>query len=210
MQVNMVNVWSWGWFGKLDSKPVKMWDENGSGFRPVGKGLRVVKTCSKGHCSSSGLGGLHSQAKKLFRSGLIMVGPDWLNVTLHRGLVLWPCIDLVPVEFPVGSWHCWNLPWWISSQGGFLPRLGFPPRKGRIVSLIVPFYAGPSLYFMLYALGLLYCVRLIVVCWTSRFIQARELLSRTSNCTLMNMPSGRLSTCSMKWVILFWSRCTNC
>jgi len=53
-----------------------------------------------------GLDSLSSQAKKLFRSGLIMVGPDWLNETLHRGLVLRPRVDLVLGEFPAGSWHC--------------------------------------------------------------------------------------------------------
>jgi len=53
-----------------------------------------------------GLESLSSQAEKLFRSGLIVVGPDWLNETLHRDLVLRTCVDLVPVEFPAGSWHC--------------------------------------------------------------------------------------------------------
>ncbi len=147
-----VTVWSLGWFGKLDSKPVKMWDENGSGFWPVGDCPSTIKTCSKGHCLTSGLWDLHSQAKKLFRSGLVIIGPDWLNMTLRTGLVLgsrpwkhsqalklfrsdlivvgpdWlnmtlcvdlvvqPCVDMVLLDFPMGSWHCWLLPWWISSQ----------------------------------------------------------------------------------------------
>jgi len=100
----------------MDSKPVKMWGE-----KVLVAGL-WVRACRLSKCAAgaivywSGLGGLRSQAEKLFRSGLIVVGPDWLNVTLCRGLVLRPCIDLVPEEFPVGSWHCWNLPQWISSQ----------------------------------------------------------------------------------------------
>jgi len=53
-----------------------------------------------------GLGSLSGQAEKLFRSGLIAVGPDWLNETLRRDLVPRLRVDLVPVEFPVGSWHC--------------------------------------------------------------------------------------------------------
>jgi len=43
----------------------------------------------------SGLWGLCSQAEKLFRSGLIVVGWDWLNMTLRGDLVLRLCVDLV-------------------------------------------------------------------------------------------------------------------
>ncbi len=67
---------------------------------------RLSKRAAGAIVQWSGLGGLHSQAKKLFSSGLIVVGPDQLNVTLHIGLVLWPCVDMVLEEFPLGSWHC--------------------------------------------------------------------------------------------------------
>jgi len=57
---------------------------------------------------------LSSQAKKLFRSGLIVVGPNWM----------WPCIQhsraalrgFGTLDFPAGSWHCWLAVKWISSE----------------------------------------------------------------------------------------------
>jgi len=81
-------------------------EQNGSDFQPVGEGLRAFETCCGAIVVTSGLGGLRSQVEKLFRSGLIVVGPDLLNETLHSGLVLRPCVDLVLAEFPAGSWHC--------------------------------------------------------------------------------------------------------
>jgi len=87
-------------------------------WRPVARACAPSKRATWAIVYRPGLDNLSSQAEKLFRSGLIMVGPDWLNETLRRGLVLWPRVDLVPVEFPVGSWHCWIWPWWISSQWG--------------------------------------------------------------------------------------------
>jgi len=116
MQITKVTwvILDWSW--KMDSKPVKMWGE-WFWFDSL-----WVKACAPSKCAAwaivygPGLGGLSSQAEKLFRSGLIMVGPDWSNKTLRRGLVLRPHVDLVPVEFPTGSWHCWIWPWWISSH----------------------------------------------------------------------------------------------
>ena len=52
------------------------------------KGLRTVETCSLAIVFESGLRGLRSQAEKLFRSCLIVVGRDWSNVTLRGDLVL--------------------------------------------------------------------------------------------------------------------------
>jgi len=110
MQVVEVMEWYLGWFGKLDSKPVKMWDENGSCFQLAGDCPSTSKRCSQGHCLLPGLWSLHSQAEKLLRLGLIVVGPNWLNMTLHTGLVGWPCVDLIPLDIPqvhgIADYHC--------------------------------------------------------------------------------------------------------
>jgi len=60
-----------------------------------GESLRTVETCSLAIVLESGLRGLRSQAEKLFRSCLIVVGQDRSNVTLRGDLVLRLCVDLV-------------------------------------------------------------------------------------------------------------------
>jgi len=79
---------------------------NGSGLMACDVDLHTVETAAWAIVYGPGLDSLSSQAEKLFRSGLIVVGPDWLNETLRRGLVLRPRVDLVLVDFPAGSWHC--------------------------------------------------------------------------------------------------------
>jgi len=49
-------------------------------------------------------------------------------MTLHTGLVGWPCIDLVLLHLPVGSWHCWLPPRWISSHTfSYFSLFSIPP-----------------------------------------------------------------------------------
>jgi len=109
-----VTVWSLGWFGKLDSKPVKMWDENGSCFPACRWPLASWWNVYPGPVLVFRSWKPGSKAKKLFRSGLIVVGPDWLNVTLHTGLVVQTCRDLVLEDLPAGLWHWWLPLRWIS------------------------------------------------------------------------------------------------
>ena len=68
--------------------------------QPAAKACAPSKHAAWAIVYGPGLDSLSSQAEKLFRSGLIVVGPDWLNETLRRGLVLRPRVDLVLVEFP--------------------------------------------------------------------------------------------------------------
>jgi len=55
IQVTKMTVWSLGWFWKMDSKPVKMLDENGSCFWPVGEHPLTIKMCIQVWYLSSGL-----------------------------------------------------------------------------------------------------------------------------------------------------------
>jgi len=87
-------------------------------------------------------------------------------------------------------------------RGGFSPMLGFPPREGWMFKSAYSsiLYTGPSLYFMLLALGLLLVLWLIAVFTkTSRFIHYQQQQTESHSPGLPHHPFKQQNLCTQSY-----------